>query len=272
MTFLRSWARRRLEASGYIVAQKQKLQAALEANGYMLFNRRSAGIHAHDGLYTYNLTRFAEDPDFQSAYRRGIQASHGVDPQTEWRIHVAIWAARQAARAEGDFVECGVNAGFTSSAILHALDWNRLGRQFYLVDTFAGPVLSQFSEAEIRQGRKQVAEDAAAQGGYVTDIGRIRANFAEWPSVHLVQDAVPGALSQVPARRLAFLHLDMNAALPERAALEYFWDKLSPGAMVLLDDYARYGYAQLQEAIDEAARARGAAVLSLPTGQGLIQK
>lgn len=42
--------------------------------------------------------------------------------------------------------------------------------------------------------------------------------------------------------------------------------------MVLLDDYARYEYDALAKGIDDAASARGAQVLSLPTGQGLIVK
>jgi O-methyltransferase len=69
-----------------------------------------------------------------------------------------------------------------------------------------------------------------------------------------------------------FLHLDMNCAYPERAALEYFWDRLSPGGMVLLDDYAYFGNRVQGEAIDQAARSLGAKVLSIPTGQGLIMK
>ena len=71
---------------------------------------------------------------------------------------------------------------------------------------------------------------------------------------------------------VAFLHIDMNCALPERVAFEFFWDRLSPGAVVLFDDYAYYGHNCQREAIDAAARARGTEVLSLPTGQGLIVK
>ena len=71
---------------------------------------------------------------------------------------------------------------------------------------------------------------------------------------------------------VAFLHIDMNCAYPERAALEFFWDRLSPGAIVLLDDYAYFGHDRQAEAIGSAAQALGAAVLSLPTGQGLIIK
>jgi hypothetical protein len=50
-----------------------------------------------------------------------VKASGGFDPLVEWRVHVALWVARAASRVSGDFVECGVNAGFTSSAILESL-------------------------------------------------------------------------------------------------------------------------------------------------------
>ena len=64
----------------------------------------------------------------------------------------------------------------------------------------------------------------------------------------------------------------MNCALPERAALEFFWDRLSPGAIVLLDDYGYRGHECQRDAIDEVARSKYVRVLSLPTGQGLIIK
>jgi hypothetical protein len=159
-----------------------------------------------------------------------------------------------------------------SSAIMQHLGWQRVEKTFYLVDTFRGPVLAQYSEEEVRLGRRRVAEDAMAKGAYVTDLERVQANFAEWPNVQIVQGAVPDVLGRLTLERVAFLHLDMNCAAPERAAFEYFWEKLSPGGMVLLDDYAMHSYDALAGAIDGAASARGAEVLSLPTGQGLIWK
>src|SRR5205823_1320202 len=106
--------------------------------------------YAEDGLYTLHNQSFRQDPRFRAAYARGVQASHGVDQHLEWRIHVALWAGATALRASGDFVECGVNAGFVSSAIMHHLNWSTLPRKYYLIDTFAGPVLEQYSEAEAR--------------------------------------------------------------------------------------------------------------------------
>ena len=240
--------------------------------GYAVFHPRSREHYARDGLFTVHNQSFRTDPAFQQAYARGVQAGEGVDPQMEWRVHVALWVARNAVRVPGDFVECGVNAGFVSSAIMQHLDWGRTAKRFYLVDTFSGPVVTQFSPNEVGLGRLRLAEDAISRGAYVTDLERVQANFAEWPNVEVVQGAVPSVLPGLGIRTVAFLHLDMNCAYPERAALEHFWSFLSPGAMVLLDDYAYAGNEELALAIGEAAAGLGADVLSLPTGQGLIMK
>lgn len=79
-----------------------------------------------------------------------IRASAAVDPGIEWRVETALWAATAALHTPGDFMECGVNAGFISSAIMQHLDWrSRTDRTFFLVDTFNGPVFEQFSPEEV---------------------------------------------------------------------------------------------------------------------------
>ena len=226
--------------------------------------------YAEDGLLTVHSGSFREDSRFRDAYRRGIQASGGIDPHFEWRVHTALWAGETSLRVDGDFVECGVNAGFISSAMMRWLDWNRVGRRFYLIDTFSGPVLDQYSKTEVQLLRRDIAIDAMKAGAYVTDVARIRANFAEWPAATIVQGAVPDVLQGISCGRVAFLHIDMNCAFPEQATLECFWDRLSSGAAVLLDDYAYFGHVCQRRAVDEVARRFGTSVLALPTGQGLI--
>jgi hypothetical protein len=201
-----------------------------------------------------------------------MQASAGVDPHIEWRVHVALWAAHTASRLPGDFVECGVNAGFISSAIMRRLNWEHSGKRFYLIDTFEGPVFSQYTREEIEQGSLDAARDAISRGAYVTNLARVRANYCEWPNVEIVKGVVPDVLPELEVRQVAFLHIDMNCAYPERGALEFFWNMLTPSGMVLFDDYAYFGCDHLKQAIDSAATSLGAEVLSLPTGQGLIIK
>ncbi len=228
------------------------------------------GRYFQDGLFTLHSDHFRADPEFRAAYARGVKASRGVDPVFEWRVHVALWAAQTALHTQGDFVECGVNAGFISSAIMNRLQWNTLDRRFYLIDTFSGPVLGQYSQDEIQHQRLSIALRALKAGAYVTDMNRIHSNFSEWPNAIVVQGAIPEILGRVEFGAVAFLHIDLNCAPPEQKTLEFFWDRLSPGAVILLDDYAYYGHDCQRDAIDSIAKARGANILSLPTGQVLI--
>lgn len=120
----------------------------------MWSSTHSAALRGTDSSPSTTIT-FRHDRAFQEAYARGVKAGNGVDPRFEWRVHVAFWAAAASLRVPGDFVECGVNAGVMSSAIMHRLHWNSVGRRFHLIDTFAGPVLEQYSSNEIgcRQAR-----------------------------------------------------------------------------------------------------------------------
>ena len=79
-------------------------------------------------------------------------------------------------------------------------------------------------------------------------------------------------LEQITAAALAFLHIDMNCAYPERAALETLWPRLSPGAIVLFDDYAYLRCESEHAAITQAAAGLGVPILALPTAQGVILK
>jgi hypothetical protein len=78
----------------------------------------------------------------------------------------------------GDFVECGVNRGFLSSAIMEDLEWDRLGKMFYLLDTFSGVdeemiSVSSGSETEIERNRRNLKT-----GFYVQALEEVIPNFA----------------------------------------------------------------------------------------------
>jgi O-methyltransferase len=61
--------------------------------------------------------------------------------------------------------------------------------------------------------------------------------FSDTPNCVIIKGTVPDTLEEVKTKHVAFLSIDMNCAAPEIAAAEYFWPKLSTGAVMLLDDY-----------------------------------
>jgi hypothetical protein len=223
---------------------------------------RGVGLPYEDGLFSRHNRDFVEDPDFVRAYGRGIEASG--DLRWRWRVHIGLWAASTAVRLPGDFVECGVNRGFLSTAIMEHLDWNRVGKQFWLLDTFAGIDLSQLEGDELAAARERNERMDLA------DADSVRAWFSQWSNVNVIEGSVPGTLPLVLAEEVAYLHLDMNSSAPEVAALEFFWERLVPGAVVLFDDYGYRSYEAQRRALGALARRRNVSIASLPTGQGLL--
>ena len=222
------------------------------------------------GLRTFGKsTNFLDDPQFQDAFAVGwsttTKTRENID-DCRWIVHVALWAASHAARLEGDFVECGVNTGLLSCAICAYLDFNTLKRDFWLFDTFAGIPEEQMNNSE----RNGIAS-WHNKNSYEECYERTCANFARWPRARLVRGKVPDTLAAFPAdRRVAYLSIDMNIVLPEIAAIEFFWDKLSPGAIIVLDDYAWATHQDQRRAFDAFADRHDVRILTVPTGQGII--
>jgi Macrocin-O-methyltransferase (TylF) len=226
-----------------------------------------------DGLHSIHCHDFMDDAAFDLAYKRGVKALGGVDEyKWYWRVHIGLWAASSARRLDGDFVECGVNKGFLSSAIMEYLNWNSVGKTFYLLDTFKGMDPRYISEVERQAGRLELNQLLLQAGHYTSNAESVRANFAEWKNVRIIEGSVPETLDQVDAKSVAYLHIDMNCAPPEVAAAHFFWDRLVPGAFMLLDDYAYHDYHEQKLAMDAFAIERDVDICSLPTGQGLIIK
>ena len=126
------------------------------------------------------------------------------------------------------------------------------------------------TRAEREGGALRRNREELASGFYVSGPERALANFAQWRNARVVVGPIPDTLVQVTAARVAYLHIDMNHAPPEIAAIEHFWPRLVPGGIVLLDDYAYLGFEAQKQEMDDFAQRVGVAICSLPTGQGLL--
>lgn len=223
------------------------------------FVRKGPSTFAEDGLLTRHNFDFVDDPEFMRAYKAGWETGSWGGANIRWRAHVALWAARHASGLDGDFVECGVNRGGLSRAIVEALDWTALNRDFYLLDTYCA-FDPRFPPADVGYWEYGDTYDA------------VKASFAGFPRIHLVKGPVPDTLEEVRTDRIAYLHIDMNTTVPETEALDYFWPKLVKGGILLLDDHGFRGHEQQRAAHKAFAKASGFSILSLPTGQGLAIK
>jgi O-methyltransferase len=217
-----------------------------------------------DGLLSKHNCDFQTDQKFAVAYAKGVATGSWGNENVQWRAHVVTWAAQNGLRLDGDFVECGVNKGGMATVIHEYTQLHQTSRKFWLLDTYNGLVERQLTEGEKRRG--------VAHWDYEECFDLVSRRFELFPNVILVRGEVPGTLPQVTADRVAYLGIDMNCTEPEIAAAIFFWDKMSSGAMMVLDDYGWSDHMEQKLAFDKFAHERAVEILSLPTGQGLIVK
>jgi len=217
-----------------------------------------------DGLASKHNCDFISDERFSKAYAAGKATGSWGNSEVHWRAHVVCWAAQKGMALEGDFVECGVNKGGLASTVLQYTELYKTTRKFFLLDTFNGLVERYLTEDEKKRDAHAV--------GYEDCYDAVRRTFSGFPNAVIIKGAVPETLKEVTARKIAFLSIDMNCVEPEIAAAEYFWERLSSGAVIVLDDYGWAGHILQKHAFDHFASERGVQVLSLPTGQGIIIK
>jgi hypothetical protein len=214
------------------------------------------------GIVTNKNCDFMKEPKFIKAYNAGMK-QHDMPNTDIWRYHINHWAISHAKRLKGDFVECGVYRGSITMSNIVYIDFESVkDRKYYLFDTFCG-LDKEFSTKE---------EYGRWDGLYLDCYKFVVSSFKKYPNVVIVKGIVPISLSQVKIDKVAYLSIDMNAALPEFEALKYFWPKLVRGGIVVLDDYG-WPTCEKQKALaDVFAESAGIKILSLPNGQGVLIK
>jgi O-methyltransferase len=218
---------------------------------------------------------FREDSKFKAAIQ-GTDSSTGENQYASpdgisWRYNTLIWAARQALLVDGDFVECGVYRGDMSWVVTEMIDLPGNQRTMYLYDTFRGFSDKYSSPADYPDAPHffDFANEGYGKAGLYE---AVTARFRTKSYVRVIRGIVPDILKETAPSRISFLHIDMNSPGPERAALELLYDRISPGGVIVFDDYGWSIFRKQKESADEFMALQSTSILELPTGQGLAIK
>lgn len=210
----------------------------------------ACGIFVNDNTIAFDRSlAFLRDAPFMEAFTK--HATTGVERGIIWRTATLVWAARQALRQEGAFVECGCYKGVSARILVDAVN---LTRPFHIYDLFT----------------HDASMDHHSMPEHGPDLfSQVKARFADAPNVVVTQGRVPDSLTNAPDK-IAFLHVDMNDVDAEIGALETLFDRVVPGGVVILDDFGWLAYNRQQVAEIAWFAKRGYPVLELATGQGMV--
>lgn len=222
-------------------------------------------VFVGEGIATWlKVPAFFSDDRFMALAAKDRDLSPSGISNWHWNLQTVLWAAQQAIGLPGDFVELGVYKGHTTMFLAEYLEFGGRDKRWWLYDTFEGVPADQ--------------RDAGREGMSTSDYGaafsfeEVRDRFAPFGNIDVIQGRVPEVFAEACPDRIAFLHIDLNNATAEVAALDALYERLSPGAVIVFDDFGwASSHAQFKAEMDWF-RDRGLPIFPLPTGQGMFVK
>ena len=193
------------------------------------------------------------------------------------KLFPLVEATRYIARRgiPGEIVECGVWRGGSMQAIaLTLLEEGAADRELHLFDTFEG--MPPPSEHDTRKGVSAAEMLAARDKEHwiwaIAGLDDVQEGMREtgYPTelVHYHQGKVEDTVPDLAPERIALLRLDTDWYESTKHELEHLWDRLSPGGVLIIDDYGDWDGARL--ATEEFLRTLPEPLLMLPAGSGRI--
>lgn len=168
--------------------------------------------------------------------------------------------ARSVKSLPGAVAECGSYVGVSAWFIANELR----DSEFYLFDSFEGlsvPSEKDQSDDELPQWRS---------GSMASTETEARENLKEFQNVHLMKGWIPQRFNEVSHLRFKLLHIDVDLYEPTRDSLDFFYDRMVPGGIIVMDDYGFRNCPGAFLAANEFMENCPEEIIHLPTGQGVI--
>ncbi len=217
--------------------------------------RRIAGWLLPEYRFKWPQMAWWQDRDF-NAYliRFGEEAGNNTD-----RRYAVAQLLRLVERVPGDTAEVGVYQGAMSWLMLQS---GQGRRHHHIFDSFEGlSAPHQLDGAQWHGGALACAEDvvqhnlAAFAGAFSTYKGWVPARFGE--VAHL---------------GFSFVHIDVDLYEPTRDAMAFFYPRMSPGGIIVCDDYNFTSCPGATRAVDEFLAACPERMVGLSGGGGFMIK
>lgn len=153
---------------------------------------------------------------------------------------------------EGQFAELGVFQG-GSARMIYMSTHGRV--PIHLFDTFEGIPEAQLTDQDYHI-RSNPLDEANPQGmmgagAFSSPIEQVAGLFSGCDNVFIYKGMFPETSEPVKDVTFSFVHIDMDIYVPVLKALKFFYTRLSPGGIMVVDDYGHLNGAT--KAVDEFA-------------------
>jgi O-methyltransferase len=199
-----------------------------------------------------------QDASF-NAYLQKFGESDGMNSERRWMVKELL---RLVEQVPGDTAECGAYEGAGSRLICEAnADNKRVSRHHHIFDSFAGMSNPESLDGAFwKQGDMARGEDV------------VRNNLAPFDNFSLHKGWIPERFTDIADRRFAFVHIDVDLYAPTRDSLQFFYERMNDGGIIVCDDYGFTTCPGATRAVNECLANRTERMIALPSGGGFLIK
>jgi len=203
-----------------------------------------------------------KDNSFQAMFA-SIEEFTLVD---KYRCYELWKLIEQIAKLEnGSIIEIGVWRGGTGALIAKQAKNCGIEDRVFLCDTFTGVV-------------KAGAEDSAYKGGEHADTSRqaveeLIFNRMNLANVEILEGIFPDQTGhRIEDMQFRFCHIDVDAYQSAKDIVDWIWNKMVPGGIMVYDDYGFYGCDGITKYVEEQMMSKDRLVIHNLNGHAIILK
>ncbi|MHC4692689.1 MAG: TylF/MycF/NovP-related O-methyltransferase [Planctomycetota bacterium] len=213
-------------------------------------------------LRTYNrhLSWFT-DKEYLGIWSKFTEGDNDVHE----RRFTLYYLAKSIREVDGDTAECGVYRGSGSYLILKANEGT--SKLHHAFDSFEG--LSEpdsMDKVKFERTFSWSKHDLSAPEDVVTS------NLKDFDNLRFYKGWIPERFDEVKDTKFSFVHIDVDLYKPTLDSMEFFYDRMSQGGIIVCDDYGQETCPGARKALDDFIQDKNENIIHLTTGQGVVIK
>ena len=201
----------------------------------IVFSRSLDFLREEKFVDTVNASVMEEDDSYKKAQSAII-----------WRRHVLTWAGEHCKNLEGDFCDFGCYDGIGSKIVNDYCSLEDFNKEFYIYDVFDLPPNSQPFPKHSASLHQEVVN-----------------RFKDNKNIKIIRGILPESLIENCPKKIAFAHIDLNNTLAEIGVLEFIFDRIVSGGIIILDDFGWSAYREQQHKEKDFFQKRNLKVMEL---------
>ena len=169
------------------------------------------------------------DPEFVKIFKDRWEKHDGeqlLQTNMWYERYYILWQyAKALSSLEGDFVECGTYSGSDAKFLAQECKTT-----LHLIDSFEGlPEIGEYDNPWYEENK------------FIANLEDLKHTLKEHENVKYYKGWIPEILLDVDAK-ISLLSLDLDLYEPTKHCLEYFWDKVIDGGIVICDYHDDYAW------------------------------